>query len=119
MIVEFLSALVVEKLAGKFWRLRAPFHARCGGDLVVVPDGYTTDLATVPRVPIIFLAFGAIGEKAATLHDFLYGQGAHPRSWCDEVLRDALAAEGVSWWRRQAMYRAVRIAGRAHYAGAL
>ncbi len=115
MIVEFLTPLRVEKLAGDYWQVLAEFVARCGDQLVTVPAGHVTDFASVPRLPVVYLATGGIGQRAAALHDWLYSQAAQPRAWCDEVLRDALAAEGVSWWRRALMYRAVRLAGAAHY----
>lgn len=118
MEVIFLTSLAVRKMAGDFWQVLEAFRARAGDQLIEVPAGYCTDFASVPRLPIVYLAVGAIGEKAATLHDWLYSRGAFPRAWCDEVLLYGLEAEGVAWWRRRLMYRAVRIAGASHYRSA-
>lgn len=115
MKVTFLTELVVEKLAGDFWRVAQEFRAQAADQVITVPAGTVTDFASVPRLPLVFVVTGCIGQKAATLHDWLYSQGRFPRAWCDQVLRDALAAEGVGWFRRQAMYLAVRAAGAGHY----
>ena len=42
------------------------------GGLIVVPGGFITDFASVPRVPIAYLVTGGLGNSAACLHDFLY-----------------------------------------------
>ena len=40
--------------------------------LITVPEGYTTNFASVPRIPIIFDLVGGYGHAAAVLHDYLY-----------------------------------------------
>jgi hypothetical protein len=115
MEVKFLAQLDVEERAGDYWQVLKDFPCKCDDQLVAVPAGFVTNFASVPRVPIAYLLAGGIGNRSATLHDYLYTQGKFPRAWCDSAFLGALATEGVSWWRRTAMYAAVRAAGGAHY----
>ena len=40
---------------------------------IIVPKGFQTDLASVPRdLPIAFALFGATSDEASCLHDYLY-----------------------------------------------
>jgi hypothetical protein len=100
------------------------------GETITVPAGYETDLASVPRVPLVWEAFGGTGNKAAVIHDWLC---CHPeqcaRARADALFLEALAVEDVElfgaekgWkgWalnrailpaRRRIMYFAVRLWG--------
>jgi uncharacterized protein DUF1353 len=128
--VRFQSELRVAKGSSSLWRVLAPFKARLffdeGDDAppavldrqkLTVPAGFKTDFASVPRLPIAYLVAGDVCHRAPLLHDFLYRQGQIPRAWCDRIFLEAMVAEGVSWWRRRAMYAAVRAAGGAAYQG--
>ena len=52
--------------------------------------------------------------RGYVLHDYLYAKGPRhgiDRKGADQILLDALAVLGFSWWRRQAIYWAVRVGG--------
>lgn len=84
---------------------------------VVVPSGFPTDYASVPRVPGVFEVFGGdIGDDpAAVVHDYLYSNGLYPRATCDAVFREALRACGVPAWKAYVMWLGVRVGGASHY----
>lgn len=72
--------------------------------LIIVPEGFITDFASVPRVPIAYLITGGLGNSAATLHDFLYTKPHSTMTSCvnpvtrkqaDRVLRGAII-DGMS-----------------------
>src|SRR6185436_10791157 len=42
------------------------------GDLLTIPVGFETDLASVPRVPIAWLLAGGVANGPAVVHDYLY-----------------------------------------------
>ncbi len=90
-----------------------------GLDRVVhVPWGFETDLASVPRLPVVFFFFGDIGPYAAVVHDWLYSgrsDVAVSRRAADDVLLEALEVTGVPWWRRWPMWLAVRLFGRGYW----
>lgn len=79
---------------------------------VVVPAGFDTDFASVPRIPFAYLVAGDTAHASAVVHDYLYRYGKCTRKQADEVFLEAMAAEGVPWWRARLMYRAVRLFGR-------
>ncbi len=91
------------------WRLNAPlvYESTLVGT-VVVPDGFETDFASVPRLPLAYLFTGDSAHASAVVHDYLVGV----MNWqlAAKVFREAMEAEGVPGWRRWMMYWAVRLA---------
>jgi len=102
-------------------RLSLPFTYRVGSSEnkfgVVVPQGFETDLASVPR--LFHKIFPPDGKyaKAAVLHDWLYRTGLVDRWMADAIFYDAMRnrnlPEGhrVGWWTAQAVYWSVRAFG--------
>lgn len=115
MIVKFITQLKLVALSDNSYQLDEPFYFSIDGEELSVPDGFVTDFASVPRVPIVYLAVANKGNRAAVVHDWLYSRGNVSREYADSVYYHALAAEGVNWMLRQAMYRAVRVFGASHY----
>lgn len=81
----------------------------------VVPKDFRTDLASVPRLPIVFWLTGATSEKAAVVHDWLYSTRTVSRKMADEVLAEASKVMGVPAWRRGLMWLGVRVGGGAYW----
>jgi hypothetical protein len=117
---KFLTSLVMENATdqddGK-WRLTQPliYDSDVAKQVIVVPTGFVTDLASVPRVPIAFMLFGDRASEAAVIHDFLYGSHLVAREVADAVFKEASALTGVPWLARQAMYIGVRCFGGSHW----
>lgn len=85
---------------------------------ITVPADMLTDLASVPRLPIVYDAFGDYAQMPAVVHDFLYSPLSHAlvsRATADEVLLEAMKLTGVPYWRRYAIYWGVRAGGASHY----
>ncbi|MFN7155093.1 MAG: DUF1353 domain-containing protein [Acidovorax sp.] len=82
-------------------------------EIITVPRGFTTDLASVPRLPGAYLVFGGKARRSAILHDYLYTE-RRDRTWADAVFFAAMKNE-VSAWRRYLMWAAVRVGGGAYY----
>lgn len=123
----FKTALVTRLIddlanAGRgLWQLAEPlvYVSAVAGKTITVPDGFVTDFASVPRLPVVFLLTGDTAHPAAVIHDFLYHGGAGlSRRAADNVLLEAMASIGISAWRRHAMYLAVRAFGGSSYKGA-
>lgn len=105
--------------AGEFmpaqFELDAPlvFDSRHLSHAVEVPTRFRTDLASVPRLPLVWMIAGGIGNQASVVHDYLYRLRPDvARSVADAVFLEALLDSGVSHWRAWAMYAAVRVFGR-------
>lgn len=118
---RFLSKLVMENATacdnGR-WRLTRAlvYQSDVAGRTFVVPRGFVTDLASVPRLPVVYLLAGGTSNEAAVVHDWLYSTQPVPRAIADKVLREASAATCVPAWRRWLMYWGVRIGGAPHWA---
>lgn len=117
---RFLTPLILEELhdvRGLFgrseWRVSAPlqFESTVLGRQVIVPVGWKTDRASVPRLPLLFLACGDAGNAAAVVHDYLYAWGEETRKVADRVFFEALRSRGL-FIRAWLMWLGVRLGGR-------
>lgn len=75
---------------------------------IVVPVGFKTDGASVPRLPLAFMLTGATAMKAAVVHDWLLVRQIS-KDTAAKVFLEAMVAEGVTKWRRTVMYWAVKL----------
>lgn len=117
---QFLTRLVMENATGQddgLWRLVEPlvYQSDMAGQTFVVPAGFETDLASVPRLPVVYLLAGGTSNEAAVVHDFLYTVHLVSRAVADAVLREASAVTGVPAWRRWLMFWGVRLGGASHW----
>lgn len=93
-----------------------------GEKRVEIPEGFETDLASVPRLPFIYWIWGDRAHREAVLHDYLYRIDAVlwigtsickdvEKKEADWLFREAMKGQGRSWGIYQPMYIAVRAAG--------
>lgn len=110
--MPFLSSLVTRRLDSGEWVLESPLWYQSGllKSYVRVPEGFTTDFASVPRLPLIFTVLGDRGHMAAVIHDYLYTTQEVSRTVADAVFFEALK-ETESSWRAWAMWLGVRVGG--------
>lgn len=119
------------------WGVAEPYTYQVRGthDLINIPPGFTTDLASIPSVVWPLLPPDGPWVKAAVVHDFLYktcGRGvwqhdayAFTRKDCDPksdkpcytrdeadiILRQAMEDRGVSPFKRFLIFTAVHLFG--------
>jgi hypothetical protein len=80
---------------------------------IMVPKGFVTDGASVPRAFWnIIPPFGKYGQ-AAILHDYLYRWQAFTREQSDDVLLEGMLASGCSQFQYLTIYMAVHTFGGA------
>ena len=106
-IGTFEGRAVHKLLKGLVWQKSPGFQ-------IIIPEGFETDLASVPRVPIVFMLWGDRAHREAVLHDYLYRTDAIPlleKEDADWMFREAMIGQGCSWFTYQPMYLAVRAAG--------
>lgn len=120
MNVEFVTRLRVTKKNGNrngddLWELLDPFVVRVDGNPWVIPAGFETDFASVPRLPVVYTIAGNVAHKSALVHDYLYRLKGVSRKYADDVFFEAMKTEGVSSLRRNLMYSAVRVFGGPAY----
>jgi hypothetical protein len=85
---------------------------------IEVPAGFETDLASVPRVPIAYTAWGGRASAEAVIHDYLYRADSVPSvtlEQANDVFFEAMGARGVSPWVRYPMFWGVTLGGKKHF----
>lgn len=118
-MARFLTTLDIAVIDDTLFRLEKPLVYE--SDLVgriEVPEGFYTDLASVPRVPLIYTLWGNRAHHEAVLHDYLYRIDAKPAATYDqanEVFLEAMKERGKSWFVSRPMYWGVCIGGRDSY----
>ena len=107
------TALEREFADGGAWTVESPLEWRIGEtrSVVVVPQGFVHDKASVPRALWSFFPKSGPYTRAAVIHDWLYWAQPCTRAQADNLLMIAMQESGVSWWRRQLVYRGVRTGG--------
>ena len=111
----FRTVLVVQDVTDRFKMLFEPLVY--DSDLVgqiVVPTGFQTDFASVPRLPLVYRAWGDRAHREAVIHDYLYRTDSIPavsREIANQVFLEAMKSRGVPVWIRYPMYHGVCLGG--------
>jgi hypothetical protein len=123
MSAMFITGLAVSKIDHKHWKLlddlmvtfTPGFPMKDGGTLIdlMVPAGFVTDFASVPRTPLSWWVGGGVGDASAVVHDyFCVNREIVTSAVAADIFEACLRVEiGVSAWRRVLMVRAVRLLG--------
>ncbi len=113
MTEEFLR---LELVNGYKFRTLEPISLTTSeGVPVRVPEGFITDLASVPRC--LWWWFPPHGKwaLASVVHDFMYDNAINSKEDADNTFFKLLRAYGVPKTKAKVMYWAVRIFGRGRY----
>lgn len=111
----FTKPLTVTKLKNQRWRVRIAFaYYTQRGEIIKIPRGFITDLASIPRPFWSVIGSPGSGDyaQAAVVHDYLYVEQTFTRKQSDKIFLEAMRDLRVGWLRRTVMYIAVRIGGR-------
>lgn len=96
------------------WVLVEPLEYQADHDHFMVPKGFVTDFASVPRVVAWLIPRYGRWTPAAILHDYLWSEaraGRFNKPDADGIFNQALRELGVPFLRRWLMWTAVRWAG--------
>lgn len=80
-----------------------------------VPEGFETDLASIPAILSPLFPKTGLNLPAAILHDYFYASACVSRSYADKAFLITMKDFEVPWWRAYLMYAAVRAFGWAFY----
>lgn len=117
---SFKTPLIVETMGNRFKLFHSfTYHWKRYNIDIQVPKGFVTDFASIPRLLRIFIPKLGLYNKAAVLHDYAYQKHLKVKDFwwfftrrdADLLLLDAMTDLGVKKWKRNIMYRAVRIFG--------
>ena len=109
---RFIGRCVTEGVASYRWRLVEDFgYESLSGNILVVPAGFETDFASVPRLfwPILPLS-DAVYDKAAVLHDYAVRNRklvGYSLMDCHRLFREVLRFSGTSRLKTRVMFSAV------------
>lgn len=111
--MAFESDVVVREIDATTWKLVESLRYSGNRETFVVPAGFETDFASVPRAFVWLIPTYGRYTKAAILHDFLCEEakvGRFDRDDADGLFRRAMRELGVSFLRRWIMWGAVALA---------
>ena len=107
---------------GSLFELAADWRVTVDGEEIVIPAGFVTDGASIPRFlwRVCGHPFQLPRLPVAIVHDFAYSgqwpEPAIPREYADELYYDGLVERGVRRFCAWVEYRAIRIFGADHFA---
>jgi hypothetical protein len=104
---------------GSNWMLESPLIHEIGKDspyIVIVPRGFVTDFASVPKPLQILRGSLPIAQRygsATVVHDYLYWRQDCTREQSDNILEIAMMEAGVSLLERKLIHEGVRQFGQS------
>lgn len=113
---SFTKPLIIQKLPKtKLFKVYVAFEYHVGSEdseeIISVPEGFITDLASIPWFVRWLISVVGKHAQAGTLHDFMYQKKLYLRVRCDEIFLESMCVLGVPKWKRLMMHRAVRLFG--------
>lgn len=117
MIIAVLShdAAVATRTSGGRFQLIEDYHVEIAVDGwycdLVIPAGFSTDFASVPRPLWVWAAPHGKHSLAALVHDYLYAVRQFTRRQSDEIFYRLLREVGVRASKAWAMWAGVRVGG--------
>jgi hypothetical protein len=120
MASKFLTELHLSLKSNGIWVLDEPlvYYSDLLKRRVTVPVWFQTDLASVPRVPIVYWWWGGRAHREAIIHDYLYRRDSMPMvsfQVANKVFLEAMKARGKPWYVRHPMYMGVCAGGKSSY----
>ena len=120
---HFQSKLDISLLSDKsddIWVLNSPleYYSELLKDVVIIPSTFQTDLASVPRVPIIFSFWGGTAHREGVLHDYLFRSNSIPVikfNMANSVFLEAMKARKKPFYIRHPIYLGVCLGGYSSY----
>lgn len=107
----FTTPLRLEATTPGRWVVLSDLIWDSDSERYVVPRGFETDLASIPRILRWLLDQNGTSRRAAVLHDYLYREQPVSRAIADEIFRRALQAEEMIGPGRWMYWSGVRFGG--------
>ena len=120
-MAKFVSDLFItlRKDSDTIYVLGAPLLYKSDAlGLIEIPTEFQTDFASVPRIPIIYAAWGDKAHREAVLHDYLYRTDSEPVvsfMQANGEFLDAMKSRSKPWRVRYPMYWGVCAGGYFSY----
>ncbi len=105
-----MNRLTLTPSGFKHYTLTEDFNSYCkyaNGTNIIVPKGFRTDLASVPRIFWTILPPFGRYSQAAVVHDYLYRM-EHDKKEADLIFYYLMLNCDVYYWKAKVMYWAVK-----------
>lgn len=115
--VKFLTQVCIVPFKGYDYKTCHTMRVSIDEIKYIIPQGFKTDLASIPRLlwPIFAPQYSGF-VAPAILHDYLYHCPNHiSRQFADEVFYSALITQNVSPFTASKFYLGVRLFGGSHF----
>jgi len=115
---QFLTPLDVRLKTDEIWVLaqHLKFYSKMLDKTIDIEEGFETDFASVPRLPIVYTLWGNQTHREPILHDWGYRKDSGLTfSQANKLFLEAMEATGKPFYIRYPMYYAVCIAGYPSY----
>lgn len=111
MSAEFIEIPSLDLHGASDWKLeeRLVYVSELWPDDIIVPAGFVTDLASIPRIFRSIFPQNGRHRLAAIVHDYLVGLEGFHRPLADRIFLEAMTVLGEARWRRTLMFLAVSI----------
>lgn len=115
--MSFLTRLRIEEVDEEHrnWKLLDNLDYAGNQQVFSIPRGFVTNFASVPQIFWSMIAPWGRHMKPAVMHDYFYRTAIVSRLDADRLFYRMMKQLGVSWWKRQVIYRAVRLFGATYY----
>lgn len=114
----FKDPLILEDAGDGTFIVRKSFSyslGDIGSDIIItVPEGFRTDLASIPQIASVIVPKVGKYNKGAVIHDFLYQmvrEGKFDRTIADAVFYEIMKVSGVRFTQRMLIYLILRLFG--------
>ncbi len=113
---KFLTELETINITDTLWKLTAPlvYESDLLKTKVIIPKGFLTDFASVPRIPVVYWFWGGRSHREAVLHDYLARKDSIPVVGyfrLHRVFLEAMKSRGKTFLVRWPMYIGVNVGG--------
>lgn len=100
--MPFLTDLHARYASGRNrWMLFAPLvYQTHAGERITVPDGFVTDLASIPWLARAIVPNNRAERLPAVVHDYLFVIQDRSLSEANRVMRESMIDAGVGWYAR-------------------
>ena len=102
--------ILIDTNTGKDWYLHKDLIWQTEKQLIIVPAGFRTDLASIPRLIRSFYPKTGKQNRAAVLHDYCYRTPElfDDKAKADRLFLKAMISCGVRKTKAKAFYRGVK-----------
>ncbi len=111
-----LTELSLTPFEGREWKLLKDWKVVVRKEVLTIPKGFVTDLASVPRIFWIIIPPSSNKcRKASIVHDWMYVHQHKTKSYADSIFLSELLSKRLFWLQAHIMYWAVKLFGKGNY----